>query len=79
MKTVFLSASIFLSCLSVYCQGNTKPILLSIGGSAPMADEPLQNVQGEELTLNQAKKEKTVTHRQFTLCHIDGERYLLGM
>ena len=57
MKTVFLSTSIFLSCLSIYCQGNTKPILLSIDGSAPMADEPLQNVQGEELTLNQAKKD----------------------
>lgn len=57
MKTVFLSASIFLSCLSVYCQGNKKPILLSIDGSAPMADEPLQNAQGEELTLNQAKKD----------------------
>ena len=57
MKTFFLSASILLSCLGVYCQGNTKPVLLSIDGSAPMADEPLQNTQGGELTLNQAKKD----------------------
>jgi hypothetical protein len=57
MKTIFLSASIFFSSLVVYSQVNTKPVLLSIDGIAPMADEPLQNVQGEELTLNQAKKE----------------------
>ncbi len=57
MKTFFLSASILLSCLGVYCQGNTKPVLLSIDGSAPMADEPLQNTQGGVLTLNQAKKD----------------------
>ncbi|MBM3429463.1 MAG: redoxin domain-containing protein [Bacteroidetes bacterium] len=57
MKNLILLFVLSISTLNAFCQGNTKPVLLSIDGSAPMADEPLQNTQGGNLTLTQAKRE----------------------
>jgi hypothetical protein len=55
-KHILLIALVFTISVSIG-QGNTKPVLLAIGGSAPMVDDELENTQGGSLSLNQAKKE----------------------
>jgi len=57
MKNLFLLIVLSFEGVMSFAQGNSKPVLLTIGGRAPMTDEALQNTQGGSLSLNQAKKE----------------------
>lgn len=57
MKLHVLIIVFLIGVFGSQAQKSIKPVNLDIGGSVPMADEPLANIQGQVLSLNQAKKE----------------------